>query len=323
MHSSEALEHFDPALLRLGRDLRRQGTEPARHRTNGKRTYQRVSRGVWVQSDDWRELSPTRQHAALVHGVALAGEGDGVIFTRESAAALWDLPRIDPWPNRVHGTCTGARFRSSGMVVRHVDEFGLVYRHQGLLVTSPARTVVDLARTGSLANAVAAADRAVRVGSCDKSELWSEARDVPPRSRGRHRGLLLADLVDGRSMSPGESLSRVQMFVLNLLRSDLQVKCEDESGLIGYGDFGWDGVVGEFDGKVKYRVPEGASAQEAARVLWAEKRREDRIRAAGARVARWVYADAVHPERMAQRLAEQGIRPTARNTWFDLGASAG
>jgi hypothetical protein len=36
-------------------------------------------------------------------------------------------------------------------------------------------------------------------------------------------------------------------------------------------------------------------------------------------VARWVYADAVHPERMAQRLAEQGIRPTARNTWFDLG----
>jgi hypothetical protein len=171
------------------------------------------------------------------------------------------------------------------MVVRHVDEFGLAYRHQGLLVTSPARTVVDLARTGSLANAVAAADRAVRVGSCDKSELWSEARDVAPRSRGRHRGLLLADLVDGRSMSPGESLSRVQMFVLNLLRSDLQVKCEDESGLIGYGDFGWDGVVGEFDGKVKYRVPEGSSAQEAARVLWAEKRREA---ASGPRGRAWL-----------------------------------
>ena len=32
---------------------------------------------------------------------------------------------------------------------------------------------------------------------------------------------------------------------------------EDSAGLIGYVDFDWDGVVGEFDGKLKYKVPEG------------------------------------------------------------------
>jgi hypothetical protein len=257
MPTPEPCDSFDPALLRLGRDLRRQGIEPARHRTDGEPTYHPVCRGVWIRSADWRELSPTRRHAALVHGIALRGEADGLVFTREAAAALWDLPRIDTWPSLVHGTCTGPRVRSSGQVVRHIDEFDLAYRHQGLLVTSPARTIVDLARTGPVTNAVVAADRAVRLGLCDESELWSEARDVPPRSRGRHRALLVADLVDGRSMSPGESLSRVQMFLLNLPGPDLQVRCEDERGLIGYADFGWDGVVGEFDGQVKYRVPEG------------------------------------------------------------------
>lgn len=321
MQSVGPPEFFDPAVLRRGRDLRRQGIEPTRARTSGQPTYHQVCRGVWTRSEDWRRLSPQRRHAALVHGLALAGDGDGLIFSREAAAALWDLPRIDPWPDLVHGTCAGPRVRSSGRVSRHVDEFDLAYRHQGLLVTSPARTIVDLARTGSVVNALAAADHAVRLGLCDEAELWSEAQDVPPRSRGRHRALLVADLVDGRSMSAGESLSRAQMFILNLPRPDLQFRHDDEQGLIGFVDFQWEGVVGEFDGKVKYRVPEGMSAQEATAVLWREKRREDRLRARGQKIARWVYADAVHPERMAMRLAEQGIRPSARNTWFHLGAA--
>jgi hypothetical protein len=42
--------------------------------------------------------------------------------------------------------------------------------------------------------------------------------------------------------------------------------------------------VGEFDGRVKY----GQSAD-----LWAEKQREDRLRALGLAVVRWVWADVV------------------------------
>jgi len=50
--------------------------------------------------------------------------------------------------------------------------------------------------------------------------------------------------------------------------------------------------------------------------LWKEKRREDRIRATGRRMARWVWADAVRPSQMARVLATQGVRPSAVNTWF-------
>ena len=51
-------------------------------------------------------------------------------------------------------------------------------------------------------------------------------------------------------------------------------------------DFLWSehATVGEFDGRTKY-----ASRQD----LWAEKLREDLLRAAGFEVVRWVWADVV------------------------------
>lgn len=68
---------------------------------------------------------------------------------------------------------------------------------------------------------------------------------------------------------------------------------------------------------MKYRVPEQASPEEAARVLWREKQREDRLRRRTRHaVARWLYADALVPERLAALLAQYGVRPLRRNTWF-------
>ena len=227
------------------------------------------------------------------------------------------VPRIEAWPSVAH-VITLRPVRSSSLVSRHECEVDAYVLRSGLRVTLPARTVADLARTGSFVTALTAADFGLRHGLATRDELLDEADQIPRRARGRVRASLVAELADGRSMSAGESLSRAQMFVLNLPRPELQVRCDDEDGLVGYSDFGWDGVVGEFDGQVKYRVPVGASAEDAARILWSEKRREDRLRGTGVRVARWVYSEALRPQQMARRLAAQGIRPTARNTWFDL-----
>jgi len=319
----EALHaQFDPTVLHAAVDLRRRGIEPTRRTTAGRPEYVQVRRGVWIRADDWEPLPPVTRHAAFVHATALCchPESDAV-YSHESAAAIWGLPRIEEWPMLAHVT-TLKTIGSSARLRRHECELSAYMLRDGLRVTTPERTVVDLARTGSLATAVAAADFALRHGLTTADNLVEEAEDIPVRGRGRAAAKLVAELADARSMQPGESLSRAQLFVLDLPRPDLQVQCTDGGGLIGYADFGWPGVVGEFDGKVKYRVPEGASAQEAARVLWREKRREDRIRATGLRVARWTYADALAPQRMAAKLAGQGIRPQARNTWFDLRRAA-
>ena len=199
----------------------------------------------------------------------------------------------------------------------HVGAPLVAVRVGGVLVTGVARTVVDVARTGTLATGLAAADHALRHGLCSVGDLAAAATAVPPRVRGRPSGLLVAELADGRSMSAGESLSRAVMFRLNLPRPQLQVEVFDDEGLAGVADFGWAGVVGEFDGRRKYAVPDGADPSEAGDVLWREKRREDRIRRR-VRMARWSWADAVAEAPMARILAEQGIRAQPRNTWIDL-----
>jgi hypothetical protein len=308
---------FDPAQLQLAHDLRRRGVEPTRRTVAGRREYVQVRRGVWIRGEHWATLPPVTRHAALVHATALCSDPDSeAIYSHESAAALWGMPRIEEWPRLAHVT-TPRTVRSSALLRRHDCEIGAYMLRAGLRVTTPERTVVDLARTGSFVSALTAADFALRHRLTTADNLFEQAREIPPRARGRGVARLIAELADGRAMSAGESLSRAQMFLLNLPRPDLQVRKEDDRGLIGYADFGWDRVVGEFDGKLKYRVPPDADPGEAGRVLWLEKKREDRIRATGVRVARWVYADAIEPAGMARRLAEQGILPQPRNTWLD------
>ena len=65
----------------------------------------------------------------------------------------------------------------------------------------------------------------------------------------------------------------------------------------------------------------GTDPAEAAEIVWREKQREDRLRRLENKVARWVWADALVPARMAAILAKEGIRPQARNAWFDVGSA--
>jgi hypothetical protein len=307
---------FDPSVLRLYADLRRAGIDP--QRTPG---WHRVRRGVWVDTGHWTALTPEQRHAALVHATSLLCDPDReLVFAVESAAAVWGLPRVEDWPERVRTLVTGQRLRGSPGIRPHFGTEADTVLNHGIRVTGVARTVADLARSASLPSAVAAADHALRHGLCTVADLAAEADAVPARARGRPLAALVAELADGDSMSPGESLSRVQMFRLGLPRPRLQVEHVDEAGRIGFVDFDWDGVVGEFDGKLKYRVPPGADPQEAAEIVWLEKRREDRLRV-GSRVARWTYDIALDRDRLGRVLAAQGVLPVARPSWFDLDAS--
>ena len=307
---------FDPTILRLAADVRRLAQDVRGSGEDGRGTWVRVRHGVVAPAQVWGRLTPEHRHAAFVHAAALRMADGPSVFSHSSAAAVWGLPRVSAWPRLVEVTRPGRRVRSSGLIRRHdldVPETAVV---AGLTVTPLARTLVDLARTEELQDAVAAADHALHHKLCTWGELLGELARLEPGVPGRARAQLAVDLADSRSMSVGESLSRVQMFRLNIPRPRLQVPVEDADGLVGYCDFGWVGVMGEFDGRKKYGLVDGPDPREVERVLWREKRREDRIRAQGHRMARWVWADALHPQQMARVLADQGIRPQARNTWF-------
>ena len=301
---------FDPSGLRLADALRRSGIEPRRG------GWVAVRHGVWIGQSEWLALDPARQHAAFVHATMLVCDPDSEhVVSHSSAAAIWGLPRIESWPPTVHVTTTPGRVRSSARMVRHTARDTPSVQREGLTVTPVARTVADVARTSTLATALASADHALRFGLCTSEALAAELARVSKGMPGRARLSLAVDLADGRSMSPGESLSRAQMYRLNVPRPDLQVRYADAQGLIGDVDFGWDGVVGEFDGRVKYNVPDGASSEEASRILWREKKREDRLRRKVDRVARWTWDVALDHRRLGAVLAQHGIRTQVRNTW--------
>jgi len=311
MLGPSAPDPFDAGVLRRGRDLRSVGVEPARG------GWHQVRNGIWVSEHEWRGLTPEHRHAALVHATGLCLAREAPVFAVTSAAAVWGLPRIEQWPDAVRVLVpTAARGRGSSLVRPHVGREAEAVQVGEIRLTSPARTVVDLARTATLHTAVAAADHALRHRLCTRDELRAEVDAVPPRVRGRTRARVVEALADPMSMSAGESLSRVQMFLLNLPKPELQREVRDGDGLVGFVDFGWEGVVGEFDGRVKYRVPDDGSPGDAAEVVWLEKQREDRLRRQ-VRVARWTRAVALDRRKLGARLAQYGIRPLPTNTWID------
>ena len=79
---------------------------------------------------------------------------------------------------------------------------------------------------------------------------------------------------------------------------------------VGRVDFAWPalGVVGEFDGRIKYGR-DLAPEQDPTEVLWHEKLREDLLRELGWLVVRWVWAD-LHAPRGVVRPPR--TRPGAR-----------
>jgi hypothetical protein len=210
---------------------------------------------------------------------------------------------VDVLIHRATGSRTEHGFRKHGVD----DPFADVWHCDGLRVTPLPRTVVDLALTEPFADAVVAADWALAHGASGE-ELYA-ALEASPVTQGRARARRVLEFADGRSGSPGESVSRVRIAELGFVPPDLQVPFSDRRGLIGFVDFYWADcdVIGEFDGLVKYLDRELLQGRRPEDVVVAEKRREDRLRAGGHGVARWIWADLRPPERLGRMLADAGV----------------
>ena len=193
------------------------------------------------------------------------------------------LPALGRDDRLVHVVVPGGRGRRRRGVAVHANELDPadVVELDRLHVTSLARTAVDLASVLPLPYAVAAVDAALRA----RPAIESRVRELGEGTRGRTVQRVL-DLSDGRAESPGESLSRVAIGSHGLPAPQLQKWVGDTADPIGRVDFLWPdhSVVGEFDGRGKYATRDD---------VWAEKLREDRLRAAGLEVVRWVWADVV------------------------------
>ena len=284
-------------------------------------TEVRIAAGAYVDRDVWAALDPRSRYLLKMRAVSDTRLHRPVL-SHWSAAAVHGLPSLEGWPESIHATSgMAAGGRSSRQLVRHHARLADddVVEVAGLLVTSIARTVLDLAVDASELASVTALDRALHVDRrgvdpplTTLEAVWrAYSARMPFRGHARARNAI--EFAVTESDSPLESVSRVNMRVAGLPRPTLQKRFDDHLGLIGFSEFYWEEhrLVGEADGRSKYTDPRYRRGRSLEQLLLDEKERADRIRATGPAVSRWGWATAIKPEALRRHLMAAGL-PTSQ-----------
>lgn len=315
-HEAVRLSRSESLVGADGRSLRRE---------HAAGTSTRLRRGVYVSSEVLRALDDRHRHLMQMRAVVDTRGGDAV-FGFESAAAVWGLPIIGRWPERVHVYPADGRQRTSrnGVVwhkspLREED----IVELDGILVTSMIRTMLDLSRSASFISAVTTLDAALARTASDSGVL-ADAEDLRAHlvdrvaecapARGTRQAREVIAFASPLSGSPGESASRVTMHFCRFPPPVLQFPVVDRNGRTWHADFAWPRfrLLGEFDGHMKYTRAAFTRGRPIEEVVWAEKRREDLMRAQGYGMARWLWEAAIRAPVLAATLHGAGLPSAVR-----------
>lgn len=275
----------------------------------------RLTHGVYVPSDLLADTGPDADRRRMrACAIAATLALTGAVASHTSSALLSDLPTwtVPERPcvtvaPRVTGNSRCAHLHRASIPPEHVETSGLVVR------TVPARTIFDTAREHGLEDAVVMGDDAWRRGMIDMPEL-EQVAEYCGRWPGSRRARQALQLLDPRSESPLESVSRLRLLATRLPPPDLQPRIYDLSGrFLGRPDFYWDeyGVAGEVDGKLKY-------AENANEVVWREKRRQQGLEDTGVLFVRWGMPDLRSMPALVHRI-ETVLTRGARRSSADRG----
>jgi hypothetical protein len=295
------------------RQLRADGGS-SRHLEHGVRTgrFVRVRPGVYAVANEWNAADAAERHRAAMDALIRTAVRTPV-FSHESAALLHGIPVVGGWsevPHLVESELDPASRRSPRAAIVHRPRFRPeLCAVAGMLATAPLATAISLAASRPLAAGVAAIDH-VLAGEAARADFERTIAEWRP-FHGSRRVRLALDHATGLAETPLESISFVGMLRSGIAEPLQQVEIPARGRRYRV-DFLWPelGVVGEADGRLKYRT--GAD-------LLAEKRREDDIRSLGFGFARWEWEDAWNVAPMIAKLAEAGIHPAPRSARYSAG----
>lgn len=250
--------------------------------------WKRLDHGVYVETARWQRLGPLQKHQAKLFARLIVHEV-GWCAARRSAALVHGLPCLGKPPehpllvrDRVAPTDRGSLRHERVSPLPSCDRTVV----GGLLVTSLARTVVDVARAETFRSGVVTADAALRRGLSvhDLHDVLTRCAGWP----GIRKAQAVVAFADKRAETPLESVSRVAFHVLGVQAPVPQVEIWDAGTFVARADFLWEAqrVVGEADGRGKY-----ATADD----FYREKLREQALRDLGFEVVRWDWGAAWRP----------------------------
>lgn len=274
----------------------------------------RLRSGLYVERgrDDGVPVFEAQRRDFLdrTRAAALALE-PGTVISHGSALALYGLPLYDVPVDRPSATRHrpgGGSRRSCALTCWNLPLDGATAMIDGIPVTTPARAIVDVARTVSLESAVCAGDEAIRRNLVTRRDLQAEA-DAARGRTGAARARALPALTNGLAESVLESLIRLVLVLGGVPEPELQVVLGVRSGERFRVDLYWREwrLVGEADGFAKY----GASRDQIRGSWNAERRRQRQLEEAAYAVIRWTWDDLRHPRQIV-RSVETAMRRQER-----------
>ena len=265
----------------------------------------KVRHGAYTFTDLWSQAGAPERHVLLLRAVMRA-HPNKVAASHHSAALLhgMDLWRVPL--DRAHVTrLDGSSGRSHPDSVHHqgVTLDADLTTVDSLRVVDPARAALESASLLNVERGLVLVDSGLRLGLFTPAELHHQLERMTAWPDSLHLQLV-ARLADGRSGSVGETRARHLFWSQGLPAPRLQYEVRDARGLIGIADFCWPefGLLGEFDGKMKYEryLRPGETPGDA---VFREKLREDRLRlATGWRMVRLTWAMLARAEETAAYL---------------------
>jgi hypothetical protein len=248
-----------------------------------------MRRGVYATRSavQWAQADQVRRHVldllaarATVGRVAVAGYQSAAVLHRIdllNSPAAKNVTLIVPPSGRWERSKTSGLVFHSAAVPR--DQLTSLY---GLPVTTPARTVADLARTLPFTDAVVAADCALREEKLTKRQL-DRVLDGCARWPGVRQARRVLEFADERAESPLESAARVVFHQYGLDPPELQAAIRTPGAAFRV-DFLWPGpsLIAEADGLLKYA---GRSD------LISQLERDRQLRDAGYRVVHFTWKE--------------------------------
>ena len=269
----------------------------------------RVRRGCYARGQWWTDLNRSARRRQLIyahaHGTRTTSVG-GFVYSHTSGASL---QRLHLWgvDDKVHLTqagCPSGVSHGRGVVAhtRRLSSREMTFVDD-LPCTSLERTVVDCCLMFSVRQSLILVDHAARMGA-DLHLL----RDYCTALTGRNGVIALRralELVDARSESAGESLTRELVHRLKIPTPELQYVVRTLLGEHRL-DFAWPRrkVALEFDGRTKY-----FDYRPTGEVIFAERRREKALMEEGWIFVRVEWKDLFREQEFKYRLLralEQG-----------------
>jgi predicted transcriptional regulator of viral defense system len=277
----------------------------------------RVGRGVYADGEHARETLAFADGLQLLQlAAAVAVTGTGAVVSHESAAYLYSIDLLSTPvvatltcpPRRGRNARAGIKLHTATLPGDHVTAAGR------LPVTTPARTVVDLARTVSFRAGVVTADSALRKKLVTKTELTAVLATCA-RWPGARRAAAVIDFADARAESPLESIARITFKDCGLPPPELQVWLGGTDEPTGRVDFYWKQyrTIAEVDGAIKYKDPERARAQ---------LRRDSQLRDDGFEVVHFTWQQITQTPGQVALSIRKAFRRSARNTAAEAGRAS-